>query len=188
MMVWDFIAEGMIFSLLGFYTFPGGHLSLFPDSYHKFPLLEAVFVAAFLTPLVAICYFKNEDGETLIERGVGKLEVSDARRVLLRLLAVVAMCQLVFFALYNLPMAVYAGANPGRWPTQIQSRSYFTDRLCGVGTNRLCPGPGVPLTKNAWLDAKGQLQDPTPRQLDTVPSNAGGPVPFTGRAVGRNSR
>jgi len=187
MMVWDFIAEGLIFSLLGFYTFPGGHLSLFPDSYHKFTLLEAVFVAAFLTPLVAICYFRNEDGETLVERGVGKLKVSDSRRLLLRLLAVIAMCQVLFFAFYNLPMAGY-GANPGRWPAAIQSRSYFTDRLCGVGTNRLCPGPGVPLTRNAWLNARGQLQGPVGRELTMVPNDARGPVPFTGPLFGMHSK
>ena len=38
MMVFDFIIEAVIWMPFGFYTMPGGHLSLFPNSYHKYPM------------------------------------------------------------------------------------------------------------------------------------------------------
>jgi hypothetical protein len=160
MMIWDLIIEGA-FTNLGFYTMAGGRASFFPDSYSKFPLMEPFFIATLLTPVVALRYFRNDVGETLVERGVGKLRASAGRKVLLRALALIAFVQINYLVMYNIPVAIYMGAKPGVWPAQIQSHPYFTDDLCGPGTGRLCPGPGIPLTQQAWVNAKGRLRGPS---------------------------
>jgi len=203
MMIWDLIIEGA-FTNLGFYTMAGGRLSFFPDSYSKFPLLEPVFVATLLTPVVALRYFTNDRGETWVERGASKLRVSDGRKVLLRAVALIGFTQLNYLVMYNIPVAAYLGAQPGIWPAQVQARPYFTDSLCGAGTNRLCPGPGIPLTEQAWVSAqpglpRGRLRGPdselgdqgakaSARQLDVVPLGSQPLVPFSGRVLGDQSR
>ena len=160
MMIWDLIIEGS-FTNLGFYVMQGGRSSFFPDSYSKFPLLEPVFIATLLTPVVALRFFRNDRGETLVERGVNRLAVSDGRKVLLRALALIGFIQVNYLLMYNIPVATYMGAKPGVWPQQVQALPYLTDGLCGATTDRLCPGPGVPLTQQAWVNSKtGQVEGP----------------------------
>ena len=45
---------------------------------------------------------------------------------------------------YNIPVATLIASHPAEWPESIQERSYFTDRVCGEGTTRLCPQDGLP--------------------------------------------
>jgi len=203
MMVWDMLIEGA-FTNLGFYTMAGGRLSFFPDSYSKFPLIEPVLIATLLTPVVALRFFKNDRGETVVERGVSRLRVSAGRKVLLRALAVIGFLQLNYLVMYNIPIAAYMGAKPGTWPAQIQAYPYFTDHLCGATTNRLCPGPGIPLTQQAWVSAqpglsRGRLRGPgsqlgtrgaelSARELKVVPLGSRLLVPFSGRFLGDRSR
>jgi len=149
-MIYDLVIEGA-FQTLGFFTMAGGHLSFFPDTYEKFPVIETFFVATQTISLTALRYFKNEKGETFAERGINSMVISDGRKQLLRLLAIIGATQMIYLTSYNIPIATYMGANPGVWPTDVQSRPYLNDNLCGAGTDRLCPGPGVPLTQGAWV-------------------------------------
>jgi Spirocyclase AveC-like len=203
MMVWDLIIEGA-FTNLGFYTMAGGRLSFFPDSYSKFPLLEPVFIATLLTPVVALRFFRNDRGETVIERGVDGLRVSERRKVLLRALAVIGFIQLNYLLMYNIPVAAYMGVKPGVWPAQVQAYPYLTDHLCGATTGRLCPGPGIPLTQQAWVSARtgqprGRLRGPgsqlgsrgaerSARNLQQVPLASSPLKAFSGRVLGDRSR
>jgi hypothetical protein len=66
------------------------------------------------------------------------------------------------------------GLHPAAWPRDVQSRSYFTDYICGAGTDRACPGPAVPLVRNdngnpragsAYLDPTGKLVVPPATKL-----------------------
>lgn len=204
MALWDLVIEGFIYSLAGFYSMPGGHMSIFPETYHKFPFIEAFFVAMLLTPIAALRYFKNDRGETLVERGVAKLRVSNRRKVGLRLLALIGATQLVYLVCYNIPVAGYMGAKPGTWPSQVQEQSYFTDRLCGEGTERLCPAPGIPMTQKARVNTNEEQLETrlirplnelstegagaAARRLEVVPLDPDPPVPFTGRLLGERSR
>jgi hypothetical protein len=203
MMIWDLIIEGA-FTNLGFYTMAGGRLSFFPDSYSKFPLLEPVFIATLLTPVVALRFFRNDRGETLVERGVSRLRVGNGRKVLLRALAVIGFLQLNYLVMYNIPVAAYMGAKPGTWPAQVQAYPYFTDHLCGATTDRLCPGPGIPLTQQAWVSARaglprGRLRGPGSqlgtqgaelniRKLQAVSLASQPLVALSGRFLGDRSR
>jgi hypothetical protein len=149
-MLLDLVLESL-FQTLGFYTMAGGHLSFFPDTYEKFPVIETLFIALMTVVVVGMRYFKNDKGETRVERGLNSMVISDGRKQWVRLLALIGATQTIFLFCYNIPIAAYMGVNPGVWPTDVTSRPYFTDGLCGAGTNRLCPGPGVPLTQTAWV-------------------------------------
>jgi hypothetical protein len=164
MMAFDFVLEGLVTIPSGLYVYSGGHLSLFPDAYNKYPLHEAVFAGACLAGLAALRFFKNDKGETLVERGVSDLRVGARGKVALRFLALAGACQLIPFVTYNLPTGWIAGAHSAPWPKAIQGLSYFNAHLCGAGTDRTCPQDGIPPT--------------------TVPLSAGRATPFGGRLFG----
>ncbi|MBA3037958.1 MAG: spirocyclase, AveC family [Desulfobacterium sp.] len=149
-MVFDLVIEGL-FQTLGFYTMAGGKISFFPDTYEKFPLIETFFIALMAVSVISLRYFKNDKGETLVERGLNSMVISDVKKQLVRCLALIGATQCIFLFTYNIPIAAYMGSNPGVWPTDVISRPYWNDGLCGAGTDRLCPGPGVPLTQQAWV-------------------------------------
>src|SRR5262245_22956810 len=87
-MLVDFVAEGLLIMPAGVYTYAGGHLAIFPEAYHKFPLTETVTVGAIIAGLAALRYFKDDRGLSVLERGVDKLNVGEGRRNVLRFLAI----------------------------------------------------------------------------------------------------
>ncbi|MHB8690067.1 MAG: spirocyclase AveC family protein [Solirubrobacteraceae bacterium] len=178
MMVFDFVLEGLVAIPTGLYVYSGGHLSLFPDAYNKYPLHEAVFAGATLSGLAALRFFKNDRGETVVERGAHRLRTGPLQKALIRFLALVFMTQLIPFVTYNLPSGLVAGEHSATWPRAIQSLSYFTAHLCGAGTDVTCPRDGVPLTAG--------VHGPAAR-FSPVPFSSAEPSPFQGRLLG-NSR
>lgn len=141
LVVWPIIEAGM-YTPLGFFAFPGGAFSVFPDAYHKYPLPQVLCASAFMIAFTALRYFKNAEGQTIAERGIDRLRLGLRGSAALRLLALVGICNVIYLATYNVPLAAWTGATTGAWPADLQSRSYLTDRLCGDGTDRLCPQPG----------------------------------------------
>jgi hypothetical protein len=177
MMGFDFLMEGLVTIPTGLYVYPGGHLSLFPDAYNKYPLHEAVFAGATLAGLAALRFFRNDRGETLVERGVSGLQIGPGRKVALRFLALVCACQLIPFVAYNLPQGWIAGAHSGTWPVAVQRLSYFTVGLCGAGTTTRCPAAGVPLTSDNYARLGRD-----PRRVTTF--SRGSVFPFAGPLAG----
>jgi hypothetical protein len=62
----------------------------------------------------------------------------------------------------------------------VQQRSYFTDYICGEGTDRACPGPTIPNLRNdnatggpqsAYIGRDGALKTPPGASIPA-------PVPF----------
>ncbi|MCX2934290.1 spirocyclase AveC family protein [Mycobacterium sp. CVI_P3] len=140
----DVILEGFIWLPLGFLTYPGGHWNLFAGSWHQYPVHEAIFAGALFTGLACLRYFVNDRGETIADRGLEKLKAGSGVKTTLKFLAFIGVTQAIMMVTYNIPVAVLIAANPAEWPKSIQERSYFTDGVCGAGTTRLCPQPGVP--------------------------------------------
>jgi hypothetical protein len=140
LVAWPLI-EGGLYVPLGTFTLAGGGFGLFPNSYHKYPLAQVVCASAWMAAFTAIRYFRNGKGQTLAERGIDRVTGTLGRKTLLRFLALVGVANAVFLVTYNLPLALWTKANPGAWPAAIQSRSYFTDYICGAGTPRICPHP-----------------------------------------------
>jgi hypothetical protein len=163
------VLEGGLYMPLGFFTFAGGTLSFFPDAYHKYPLQQVLFAAVFLTLFTMLRYFKNDQGQTIVERGVDRLHVGIRRKALLRFLALVAIGNLIYLVGYDGPIALWTRATAGAWPADVQRRSYFTDYLCGEGTNRVCPQA---------------VHRPHVRM---IPFSKGGQRPFSGSFLGESN-
>lgn len=163
MCVLDLVFEGLIWMPLGFWSYPGGHGVLFPNSYHKFALEEMIPIGFMFTGLSALRYFRDDRGYTFAERGASQLTGSVRRINLTRLLAVLFAVHAITFALYTIP-ASWAVTHPVAWPRDTMDRSYFTSGLCGNGTDRECSGPRVPFAtnKSGYMNRDGGLSFPPP--------------------------
>jgi hypothetical protein len=160
-MIVDFVAEGLLILPAGVYTYAGGHLALFSQTYHKYPLTEAPTVGGIIAGLGALRFFKDDQGRTMVERGVDALKLGSGRANVLRFLAVFGMINVLVLCCYNVPNAII-GAHSTAWPADLQKRSYLTDHICGPGTKLPCPGPSVPLSQphSAYENRAGKLVFP----------------------------
>jgi len=182
MFVFDLIFEGLVFMPLGIYQYAGGwgSFSLFSSTYHKFPIHEAVFFGALMTAVASLRYFKNDRGETLVERGIDRLHATSGRKLMLRFLALFAGCHLIYLFVLNIPVALIVGAHPGAWPADLQRRSYLMGGICGDGTTIACPGPDIPLRhgeSTIHLGPNGTLVIPDGASLPQL-------IPFTRASSG----
>jgi hypothetical protein len=163
----DFVGEGLIWLPLGFWEYPGGFGMLFPSTYHKYPVNEMLTIGALFTAITALRYFRDDKGRTLVERGVDRIR-GPRRQTLYRILAVTFAAHAALFVFYNLPNS-WVATHSRAWPADLQKRSYFLDGICGQGTGRVCPGPGIPLDRD-----RGRLIDPA-RYPPPVPIDRGAP-------------
>jgi len=157
----DVVGEGLVWLPLGFWEYPGGYGLLFPSTYHKYPVNEMLTIGVMFTAVCSLRYFRDDRGYTIAERGIERLRAG-RRQTALRILAVIFAMHLILTLAYNLPNSV-VGAHSRPWPADLQKRSYLTDGICGEGTDRMCPGPGVPLPRgngSAYIDLHGQLVVP----------------------------
>jgi hypothetical protein len=157
MAVADFFVEGMFFMRLGFWHYGGGRGALFGSSYFKYPLNEMIFASTIFSTITCLRYFRNDRGETIVERGIDSVRARGWQKIALRFLAITAASHLAIGLTYNLPQA-FVGARSGSWPVDVQRRSYLTNHICGAETDRACPGPGIPLPRPG-----------TPHPAPTVP-------------------
>ena len=179
MCAFDIVFEGLIFLPLGAWEYPGGHVALFPSTYHKFPLNEMLTVSALFTAVACLRYFVNDRGEMVVERGIERVKGGERKKIALRVLAAIAAVHVALFVIYNIPNTVI-GMHSTEWPADLQERSYLTDYLCGDETDRACPGPGVPLAKNDNGNPDGGSAFATPGGELVIPSDTTlpAPVPF----------
>lgn len=181
MWTFDIVLEGIIFMPLGIWEYPGGHFSIFPDTYHKFPLTEMMTAGSMFAAVSVVRYFKNDRGETLADRGLESLKVSDRRKNILRALAMIGLVHAVMFVTYNLPNS-WTASRSAEWPADLQQRSYLTNGICGEGTDQACPGPAVPQFRNDNNDPDGGSAHVGVDGKLVVPANTELPpmVPFQG--------
>jgi hypothetical protein len=174
--VFDIILEGIIFMPLGVWEYPGGHFSIFPNTYHKFPLTEMITAGSAFAAVAILRFFKNDRGETLADRGLESLKVSNRRKSVLRALAMIGAVNALFFVIYNVPNT-WTATRSAEWPADLQKRSYLTNGICGEGTDQICPGPAVPQFRNdnrnpdggsAHLDPDGNLVVPPDTVLPSM--------------------
>jgi len=173
MFVFDVIFEGVVFMPLGVWTYAGGHLNIFGDTYHAFPLHEAFLVGILLSSYSFLRFFLDDRGRTVVERGSERAAPSPARQGVIRALAIIGAVNAIFLAIYTLPHLV-VGAHSRQWNDDIQRRSYFLDGICGADTGRACPGPAIPLVRNdnsggdggsAFVGSDGSLRVPPGTRL-----------------------
>jgi hypothetical protein len=159
----DFVMEALIFLPVGFYTYPGAirAVSLFPGTYHQWPIYEGLMWGGVMTALTCLRFFTDDRGRTVVERGLDRVQGGFARQQTIRFLAVFAAVSACFFFFYNVP-AQWFGMHSDPWPEDHQKRSYFNGGVCGDGTDTPCPDPVLPIpTKHSgFIDTDGHLVMP----------------------------
>ncbi|MGB9305937.1 MAG: spirocyclase AveC family protein [Mycobacterium sp.] len=123
----------------GLYAYPRANhaWSLFTGDITQFPLYEAFAWGGFMTTLGAgIYYFRDADGHMISDKGLDKLKITRGRTLIraLALGAIFNLAMLVFNMGFNM-----ANQHADTMPTQVPS--YFSNQLCGLGTNPPCPPP-----------------------------------------------
>lgn len=149
----------------GLWAYPGSirSLSLFGGTRYEFPLYEVILFGGTWTVMAALRYFQDDQGRTIIERGVDSR--SPARRnTLLRILAGVGFVNAVYvvYAMLFSAMTLYGGPFPSGY------KSYMINGICGPGTSYVCTSPHEPIP----LPGSGPLPPTTAGQRSPV-SGAG---------------
>ena len=64
-------------------------------------------------------------------------------------------------------------ADSDNWSTDVQSRPYLTDGMCGPGTTYACPGPGTPIFKphSIHITPEGKIIVPQGVKLPPLPGH-----------------
>jgi hypothetical protein len=109
--IFDFVTE-ILWVIPGVYSYIGGeHMPgpvLFAGEYYQLPVFMVGFAALWYTGFVAFRYFRNDRGQTFVERGVESLRGTNRQRSGVRLLALIGGLNVVVFVLYNGPLALAA--------------------------------------------------------------------------------
>jgi hypothetical protein len=170
--VWDLFWE-LTFIRIGYWTYPTtpNFLTVFGDEWYRIHLTEPIFWGTTWALFACLRYFKNDKGQTLAERGIDQVQGSTKTKAFLRFFALYGVLNVIFFLFYVVGTNAIA-IHGDSWPKDTLERSYFTNGLCGAGTDYACPGQGVPIPrpKSAHLDPAGAL---VPGQVPPKP-----PVPF----------
>lgn len=135
------------------YAYPGAirSFALFPGRTYQFPLNEGIFFGGLgVGSMAALHYFRDDKGQTFVERGIEKLSISDSRKQWMRGFAVFGYCHAMFILLYAVPMqffSLHSGPYPEGYP------SYMLNGMCVYGVNGdQCPGPGVMIPRGDGAD------------------------------------
>lgn len=142
------ITVELIWVTIGVYHFAGAPkaISLFADTRWRFPLSEPLFILVTYGTWTALYYFRNDKGETLAERGLDQVNVSQGGKQWLRFLALSGAIDLIFLVAYSIPcILVYTQAD--EWPASVQDKSYMTAGICGEGTAYACNGKNLPIPR-----------------------------------------
>lgn len=165
--VLDVILEP-VFMALGFYTYAGAipWMTIFHGHYYQLPIYQSVLFSATLAGWASLRYFRNDKGQTVAERGIDQMRCTARNKTRLRFLALVGVANVIYLGFYNIPYQFFA-LHAAPWPKDIIERSYFTNNLCGPGTEYACSGPNVPIPRpdSAHLSPDGELVVPAGTKL-----------------------
>jgi Spirocyclase AveC-like len=117
----------------GAYIYPDGikQLTLFYGHTYQIPIYEIVIDGILAAGMSWVVYFRNDKGETFVERGLSKIKLSPAKKNVMRILAFAVAANLVY-AMYSLTLQPFLHAGHS-WPADIAKRSYFAEGWCGPG-------------------------------------------------------
>jgi hypothetical protein len=143
----DSIIEVMLIRT-GIYAYPGGirEITLFAGETYQFPLTEGFFFGGLgLGSMAILKFFKDDRGQTFVERGADKLKLSPFKTQWVRFFAIFGFCHSMFLVLYMVPnqwLATHSDPFPENYP------SYMLNGMCVSGVNGdQCPGPGVAMPR-----------------------------------------
>lgn len=143
----DTMVEGLVLRT-GAYAYPGGirAITLFAGETYQIPMSETVLFGGFaLGAIACLSYFRNDRGQTLVERGIDTLKVSVKGKQTVKFFAIYGAIHLAFVVLYMVPQqwfATHSDPFPHGYP------SYMVNNMCVSGADgHTCPGPNVPMPR-----------------------------------------
>jgi hypothetical protein len=136
--LFDLVLES-IWLRLGVLFYPStiDGLTLFSGHYYQFPIYEAVLWGLGWNCVAALRFFRNDRGQTIVERGANRLRVASRRTAGIRFLALAAAVNIIILA-FNLTIGFLASHGKD-WPDDITSRPYMTAGLCSPEVEYACP-------------------------------------------------
>jgi hypothetical protein len=150
----DTMIEGLILRT-GVYAYPGGirAITLFAGETYQIPLSETLLFGGFgLGAIACLSHFRDDRGQTFVERGISTLNLSFKGRQLVKFFAIYGAIHLSFVLLYMIPQqffAMHSGPFPAGYP------SYLVNDMCASGIDgTTCPGPGVPMPRPPYENSE----------------------------------
>lgn len=140
-------------------------LSLWSGHYYQFPLLESPFVVSLMGGITAVRYFRDDRGQSFVERGVERLRLPKICRSFVSFLAITGYIHAVVIVGYNLPLQ-YIALKADTFPALP---SYIRAGTCGTGTGYACPSGAVPIPSRGSL----HVAPDDPRLPETVRQRQG---------------
>ena len=168
----DIVMEGLFLMPMGLFTYPGAirSLSVFPGTYHQYPIYEGLLWGAVQAGFCSLRFFTDDRGRTFAERGLERIQGGAVKKQSMRFLAIFGALSTFFFVFYTIP-AQWLAMHADPWPEDIQKRSYFTMGICGEGTGRLCPHPALPIDQgetSAYISPEGTVVLPPGVELPKI--------------------
>lgn len=116
-----------------------GWLTLLKGTTHQFPLYEPIVWGTLgWAPLMVLRFYRDDRGQSVVERGVERLNVSSKTKAALQILAVAAVTNIGYFA-YNI-VFIWIGLQNDNDNWEMYP-SHLRNGMCGQGTPYLCPDP-----------------------------------------------
>ena len=145
----DTLVEGLVLRT-GVYAYPGGirAITLFAGQTYQIPLSETVLFGGFaLGAIACLSYFRDDRGQTVVEKGISTLKLSFKAKQAVKFFAIYGAIHLGFVVLYMLPQQWF-GTHSDPFPAGYPS--YMVNDMCASGADgHTCPGPGVPMPRPA---------------------------------------
>lgn len=138
--VMDLLIEGQILMRFGAYEETGWSFSWL-DSYYSHNPLRNILAFSFVFTFASLLrYYKNDRGETIVERGASRIGGSAAKVTGMRGLAVLAATMGCLTIGYHIPIAITTLVIPqAKWHDGMVNSSFLNNHMCGSGTDRECP-------------------------------------------------
>jgi hypothetical protein len=147
LVITDTIIEGLVLRT-GVYAYPGGirAITLFAGETYQIPMSETVLFGGFaLGAIACLSYFRDDKGQTIVERGIDRLKAGDKAKQAVKFFAIYGAIHLGFFVLYMIPQQWFATHSD---PFPANYKSYMINDMCASGAEgKTCPGPGVPMPR-----------------------------------------
>jgi hypothetical protein len=144
----DLLVEN-VFMRTGMATYPGTvhSLTLWAGHVYQFPLYEPAIIAVFGCGLTALRWFRDDRGNSVVERGLDEMKAPPRVKGALSFFAIAGFMHVWFLASYFVPYNYFA-LKVDSFPPMP---SYLLTGICGPGTGYACPSQNVPIPHGGSL-------------------------------------